>query len=276
MLNNLISFLLILFLSMLIIYNPNNANAGSTIEVPNANEFVDGLGASGFPFNCGNFEQESMRYQQMYASSEFNVNSCFITEIRFRRNVTASDFGPTVISNITAQLSTSPNTTSTMSNTFANNVGSDVVTVFQGDLTLSTSCGASDPCPFDQVIILEQGFLYDPNDGDLLLDFRIPTCTITAQQDGDRPNTVMARATTDKVANDGTLGVDATEADRLNLSTDGDVTKGLVTQFVCGEDPTAPSGPLVIIPTLSQWGMIFATIILGMFAVIRIRRKASE
>jgi len=140
MLNNLISFLLILFLSMLIIYNPNNANAGSTIVVPNANEFVDGLGASGFPFNCGNFEQDSMRYQQMYASSEFDVNSCFITEIRYRRNVDfASDFGNTVIPNITVQLSTSPNTTSTMSSTFADNIGSDVVTVFQGDLTLSTS-----------------------------------------------------------------------------------------------------------------------------------------
>lgn len=36
------------------------------------------------------------------------------------------------------------------------------------------------------------------------------------------------------------------------------------------------SGPLVIIPTLSQWGMIFAAIILGMFAVLRLRRKASE
>jgi len=160
MLNKLICFLLILFLSMLIISNPNDANAGSTIVVPNANENVDGTGASGFPFNCGNFEQESMRYQQMYASSEFDVDSCFITEIRFRRNVDfASDFGPTVISNITAQLSTSPNTTSTMSNTFANNVGSDVVTVFQGDLTLSTSCGASDPCPFDQVIIFRTGVL---------------------------------------------------------------------------------------------------------------------
>jgi len=85
----------------------------------------------------------------------------------------------------------------------------------------------------------------------------------------------MARATTDTAVNAGTLGVNATEADRLSLSTDGvDVTKGLVTQFVCGEAP--PSGPIVIIPTMGQWGMIFAAIILGMFAVIRLRRKASE
>jgi len=41
-------------------------------------------------------------------------------------------------------------------------------------------------------------------------------------------------------------------------------------------EPEPPSGPIVIIPTMSQWGMIFATIILGMFAVLRLRRKASE
>lgn len=40
--------------------------------------------------------------------------------------------------------------------------------------------------------------------------------------------------------------------------------------------PEPPSGPIVIIPTMGQWGMIFATIILGIFAVIRLRRKVSE
>jgi len=40
--------------------------------------------------------------------------------------------------------------------------------------------------------------------------------------------------------------------------------------------PEPPSGPIVIIPTMGQWGMIFAAIILGMFAVIRLRRKVSE
>jgi len=147
MLNKLISFLLILFLSMLIIYNPNNANAGSTIVVPNANEAANGNAGNAFPFNCGNFDNTSQRYQQMYASSEFEVDSCFITEIRL-------DFGPTEIPNITIQLSTSSNNVTNMSSTFADNIGSDVVTVFSDDLTLSSSCGAT-PCPFDQVIPLE-------------------------------------------------------------------------------------------------------------------------
>jgi hypothetical protein len=68
--------------------------------------------------------------------------------------------------------------------------------------------------------------------------------------------------------------VNATEADLVNLADDDGGTDGLITQFVCGEAP--PSGPVVIIPTMSEWGMIFATIILGMFAVLRLRRKVSE
>jgi len=34
-----------------------------------------------------------------------------------------------------------------------------------------------------------------------------------------------------------------------------------------------PEGPLVIIPTMNQWGIIIATILLGFFAVIALRRR---
>lgn len=34
-----------------------------------------------------------------------------------------------------------------------------------------------------------------------------------------------------------------------------------------------PSGPTVIVPTIGQWGMILATIILGLFAVLRLRKR---
>jgi len=38
-----------------------------------------------------------------------------------------------------------------------------------------------------------------------------------------------------------------------------------------------PSGPTVIIPTMGQWGMVIASVILGFFAIIRLRRiKDSE
>ena len=35
-------------------------------------------------------------------------------------------------------------------------------------------------------------------------------------------------------------------------------------------------GPLVIVPTMTGWGMIFVTIILGVLAVIGLRRKGSQ
>ncbi len=39
----------------------------------------------------------------------------------------------------------------------------------------------------------------------------------------------------------------------------------------------APSGPTVIVPTMGQWGMIFTAIILGLFAIQRLRSvKDSE
>jgi len=34
-----------------------------------------------------------------------------------------------------------------------------------------------------------------------------------------------------------------------------------------------PSGPIVIIPTMGQWGMIIATILLGFFAVFALRKR---
>ena len=39
----------------------------------------------------------------------------------------------------------------------------------------------------------------------------------------------------------------------------------------CSETETA--GPTVIVPTMSQWGMIFASLILGIAAVITLRRR---
>jgi len=37
-----------------------------------------------------------------------------------------------------------------------------------------------------------------------------------------------------------------------------------------------PSGPIVIIPTIGQWGMIFATVLLGIFAIIALRRRTES
>ncbi len=59
-------------------------------------------------------------------------------------------------------------------------------------------------------------------------------------------------------------------------------------EIECGDQPTPtptpppdgpeePTGPIVIIPTIGQWGIVIASLILGLYAVIRLRNiKDSE
>lgn len=52
---------------------------------------------------------------------------------------------------------------------------------------------------------------------------------------------------------------------------------GFVATGAEGCDPEPPSDPAVIVPTMGQWGMLLAAIVLGAFAIIRIRSiKDSE
>jgi len=308
--------LMLSVLTFLVLASTFNANA---VVVPNATGGFEGNSTNILPFNCGDSILVSHRYQQLYASSEFPQESCFITAVLFRQDGPAGEiFGPTIVPNTTIELSTSLNNVTNMSFTFADNVGGDVVTVFSGALSLtsSTVCGAG-PCnPFDIFIDLQQGFPYDPSSGDLLLDVRIPQCVITSRMDAVSGSSVMARAFT--LAGDPT-DVDDPVADNRVLAGE-DLVQGLVTQFVCGEPPTGacceefevtdvcevltedecgegggtyigdgvscepnpcveegpPSGPIAIIPTMGQWGMIIASVILGFFAIIALRKRTES
>jgi len=83
----------------------------------------------------------------------------------------------------------------------------------------------------------------------------------------------------DGITNGTLFRVDPTTGDRTVVSDFQDSNQGPLgdePRDAAVVPPQLTPGPIVIIPTLSQWGMIFATIILGMFAVLRLRRKASE
>ena len=51
------------------------------------------------------------------------------------------------------------------------------------------------------------------------------------------------------------------------------VSGGFIGAFQVIGTGEPPSGPLVIIPTMGQWGMIIATILLGFFAIAALRRR---
>jgi hypothetical protein len=152
----------------------NAARGDDPIVVPNSLEIVEGNEAS--EFVTSDNRAASVRYQQVYSSSQFSAAGD-ITEIRFRPdNDRGSSFSNT-LENVRIALSTTSNAPDGLSNVFADNVGNDELVVFGGDLTLTSAYtpGPGGTREFDIVISLTIPFAYDPSAGNLLLDFQRDT-----------------------------------------------------------------------------------------------------
>lgn len=130
---------------------------------------VEGNSDNLFPFSG-----DPIRYQQIFAASDFSGGARWVTALALRPDaVNGSAFSET-LSHVRIQLSTTTRTPQTLSLTFAENAGADVVTVFDGELALSSADSGPEggPKAFDIVIPLQQPFWYDPSRGGLLLDVR--------------------------------------------------------------------------------------------------------
>ena len=216
------------------------------IVVPNANESVEGDSNNGFPFNA----DVPIRYQQVYSSSQ--IPACGrITQISFRNN-NGENGDSITYPNILIQLSTTSVTPETLSTTFADNIGSNVTTVYSGELSFSTPDCNSGPCPFNNTIVLQAPFVYSPGSGNLLLDVTVPTAESYIQFDSVRESPFIQRVFNDLNVNaeTGFIGGD----------------NGLVTEIVC-ERVTTP------IPTMSEWGLIAMAGVLGIVGLIALRRR---
>jgi PEP-CTERM motif len=146
------------------------AHAGA-IVVPNANTAATGGTDNRFPF----LVTGGMRYQEVYASSQFSAfggTPQLITEIDLRNGVLVNEAFTATIPNITISLSTTAKAPDGLSATFANNVGPDNTLVYSGSLTLSSTNanGPGGTKVFDVAIKFQTPFLYDPTKGNLLLD----------------------------------------------------------------------------------------------------------
>ena len=132
------------------------------------------------PFNY--YGRSGSQVQQIYASSLFPGEE-LISGFSFRAYPGAAPsffFGNTVsISDVVIQLSTTSagadESGSLPSATFADNLGGDATTVYSGALTLTTAATGIGAQPFDYTVSFSQPFLYDPADGNLLLDVTIPS-----------------------------------------------------------------------------------------------------
>jgi hypothetical protein len=151
------------------------ACADDSVTIPSAAQAGEGNSDNQFPFN-GN----PIRYQQVILASEFFSASEFppeprmITRIAMRPDAATGAAFSETLSNVQINLSTTPKAPGSLSENFADNIGSDEVVVYSGELPLSSACSGPDggPKDFDIIITLKTPFLYDPRAGNLLLDVR--------------------------------------------------------------------------------------------------------
>jgi hypothetical protein len=206
-------------------------------------------------------EPNGARFQVDYAASLFSSISgpSYITSFSYRADMNVSAFSIS-IPNIIIQLSTTQVPDDGLSNTFANNVGPDVMTAYSGPLTLSTAGGTTLAAgPFDITFNLTTPFLYNPALGNLLVDLQY-----FGQATGTGGNIDAVDAFNDGVSRvhtgAGCVG-DVTSLIGCPLNGTGLLTgRGTVTQF-----------NVAAIPEPETYAMLLAG--LGLMGVIGRRRK---
>lgn len=158
---------------------------GANVTVsPNADRVLPGNAQGPTPFNY--YGNSGARNQTVYPASDFLAlgGPQSITNINFRPYpgsagsfFTASSFS---ISNVIITLSTTNRAEAglnALSTTYSDNVGANVKTVYTGPITMTTTttdAPGGKTKLFDYAIALQSPFTYNPQAGNLLLDFNIP------------------------------------------------------------------------------------------------------
>jgi len=142
----------------------------AVVVAPSANASVEAAGENRYPLLVNG----GIRYQQVYAASEFSALTGpeLITQITFRPDGPAGGPFTQTISNVQVSLSTTSAAPNGLDTTFANNPGPDNTVTYSGPITISSADapGPGNTRAFDVAINLQTPFLYDPANGNLLLD----------------------------------------------------------------------------------------------------------
>jgi hypothetical protein len=159
-------------------YSVQVSNAYGSITSPNAfltlGLIVPNYSATNqYHGSDGSFNSVT-RQDTVWAASEFPPYPIVINEIRFRPDIDAG--GPISITLPNAQFSfsTTQAEPDQLSSTISQNIGTNNTLVFSGALSISTSFSTlpNGTKAFDFRIPLQTPFLYNPAQGNLLLDFR--------------------------------------------------------------------------------------------------------
>ena len=258
--------LMILALALSLGFSSDSRAQGS-IVVPNALTNTEGSEGGVFPLLCT--FTPSTRYQQIFAAEQFNIPGQ-ILEMRFRLDADADTdgLGQVLLADVQIDMSVTQTEPENASETFADNLGPVVETVFQGDLIINVPTCTTTPCPFVIMVPLDTPFTYNSSDGNLIVDWRMNNCIeftgrlIDATEEPQTPTTVTERIFSGPAGG----GVNSPTGTIGSNTTGGEI--GLITQFVIAR--IAP------IPTLSEWGLIAMAGVLGVIGLVALsRRKAA-
>jgi hypothetical protein len=146
-----------------------------------------------FPDPLPVFTNKGFHQQELVGSGQFGSGPILINQIAFRAYPGSGPVNSTSPS-LSLHLSTSPfypntnNGHTLISTTYADNIGPDNTLVYSGPVSFtSQGCAGPSACPFDMSIVFTTPFLYDPSQGQLLLDFQyasLTTVTGTLDLDG--------------------------------------------------------------------------------------------
>ena len=217
------------------------------------NEFTNQSGVSlASTFICSN-NPGGVRAQTVFPAEDFAPGT--IIGISNRLFPGSPGFPTVVIPDVTIKLSTTQVPVGQLSNTFADNVGSDETTVFQGALVIEGAPGCNtDPCPFPEPALFPTPFNYDPGQGNLLFEIEFPPCVVGIPDGVDLDSTPIVFP----------LFLETLFAE-FGDDTGALFGTGFITKFAMNTQRP--------IPTLSEWGLIAMAGLLGIVGFVAIRRK---
>ena len=145
-----------------------------TIVVPNGLENVEGDGSYNDPADYSN----GLRLQAMYLASDFLSlpdTPVLMAGFSFRPDGNNVSQFSNSWGNLILRLSTTNIEPTNLSQVFSENIGSQETIVFNGPITWATDNTGSPggPKDFDVALNFETTFAYDPNDGNLLIDWLV-------------------------------------------------------------------------------------------------------
>lgn len=182
---------------------------GNDVTLPNGYG-TSRFGPDGTERIFNNFDNRApSRHQQVFGPSVWTSQAIrfpvLITSVAFRPDdrfipPLGLDYRtPVTFDSLTIQLSTTSKGVDSLSPTFAQNIGIDVVTVFDGAFTMSYRFNSSETA-FGSPIVFTKPFYFDPSKGNLLFD-------ITKVGDGRLGyNLDAVRSSTDNSSSVGRVG----------------------------------------------------------------------